>query len=123
MDKFGFPKDIPVESNVLTSLNEWTKSTEDNRRTDVVYFDFSKAFDNIPVEKLTDKLDVVCRYSLVIIWIRQFLSERKYEIKIKGQHTKVIHAFSGVPQVEVQSPILFFLCLRLSKLFNSLGIK
>lgn len=70
------------------------------------------------------KMEAVGIHPLVINWIRQFLSERTYQVKIKGQYSNVFHAFSGVPQGGVLSPIMFLLyTFDLPNCFNSLGVK
>lgn len=51
MEQFGFLKQRSVETAVLSSLNDWTKALESKNQVDVVYFDFSKAFDKVPVKK------------------------------------------------------------------------
>lgn len=44
---------------MLTSLNHWTAAVESGSRTDELYSDFSKPFDEVQVDKLLIKAIVV----------------------------------------------------------------
>lgn len=122
-DQHSFIKGRSVETAVLTSLNDWSKAAEEKKHTDVVFFDFSKAFDKVPVNKLIIKMKAVGIHPLIIDWLRQFLSLRTYQVKVRGQYSKVFTAFSGVPQGGVLSPILFLLyTYELPGYVNNLGV-
>lgn len=51
---------------------------EDKKLKDLVYLDFSKAFDKIPAEKMVAKVEAVGNHSMVISWVRQLLKRRIY---------------------------------------------
>jgi hypothetical protein len=52
----AFIKNHSMATNVLESINDWLVGLKAPSRTDVVYIDFSKAFDSIIVAKLIAKL-------------------------------------------------------------------
>lgn len=58
-NQFGFLPGRSVETSMLTSLNDWTEGIESKNRLDVVYFDFSKAFDRVPIPQLLCKMSMV----------------------------------------------------------------
>lgn len=58
-NQFGFLEGRSVETAMLTALNDWTSALEDKVRTDVVYFDFMKAFDKVPIPKLLLKMNML----------------------------------------------------------------
>ena len=47
-NQHGFVPRQSCTSQLLTAMEEWTKAIQDNKYLDVVYLDFSKAFDTIP---------------------------------------------------------------------------
>ena len=44
----GFHKGFSTETQLISALNDWFTSLDKRRRTDVLLFDFSKAFDTVP---------------------------------------------------------------------------
>ena len=44
------------ETQLLSVLDDWTRAMMEGHNTDVVYFDFSKAFDTVPHKRLIHKL-------------------------------------------------------------------
>jgi hypothetical protein len=53
----AFIKNHSMATNVLESINDWLVGLKAPSRTDVVYIDFSKAFNSIIVAKLIAKLE------------------------------------------------------------------
>jgi len=52
----GFIKRKSVSTNLLECLDDWTLNLEGKYITDVIYFDFKKAFDTVCHSKLLAKL-------------------------------------------------------------------
>ncbi len=63
-------------TNLVECINDWIVSLKSPNRTDVVYIDFSKAFDSIVSSKLLFKLQSYGITGLLLNWIRCFLSNR-----------------------------------------------
>jgi ribonuclease P/MRP protein subunit RPP40 len=80
--------------------------------TDVVYIDFSKAFDSIVPSKLLFKLELYVITGNLLKWIRGFLTNRKQCVVIDRFYSPVAAVISGVPQGSVLGPILFIIYIN-----------
>jgi retron-type reverse transcriptase len=77
----------------------------DNRsQVDVVYLDFSKAFDKISQAVLLNKLDSFGFSSHLISFFRSYLSNRRLYVYINRSKSE---SYRGVPQGSVLGPLLF----------------
>ncbi|EYC35206.1 hypothetical protein Y032_1116g3629 [Ancylostoma ceylanicum] len=103
----GFWKGKSIETALLESTNDWTQALDEHNSVHVVYFDFSKAFDKIPIQKLLHKLYRVGVQPRAVEWIRGFLENRTYQVRIDDCFSTVYGTSSGVPQGGVLSPLLF----------------
>jgi len=54
--QYGFIPKRSCKSQLLSVLNEWTSILESGDSVDVIYLDFSKAFESIPHLRLLNKL-------------------------------------------------------------------
>jgi hypothetical protein len=81
----------------------------DNNRSqvDVVYLDFSKAFNKIRHAVLLSKLDSFGFSSHLISFFRSYLSNRRQYVYINGSKSESCRALSGVPRGSVLGPLLF----------------
>ena len=70
----GFVSGRSCLTNLLTSLEDWTKEIDDGYPVDVIYLDIAKAFDSVPHQRLKMKMK---RYGLegnVLGWLSDFLA-------------------------------------------------
>ena len=77
--------------------------------SDVIFLDLSKAFDSVPHERLLLKLN---RYSIdgqLYLWFRNFLTNRRQRVQIRGSYSDWSPVISGVPHVSILGPIMFFI--------------
>ena len=70
---------------------------------DVIYLDFSKAFDTVPHQRLLLKLENYGVRGSILEWIRSFLSHRQQQVEVSAR----MNVLSGVPQGSVLGPVLF----------------
>ena len=80
----GFVPKRSCVTLLLTALQYWTDSLEKGIPVDIVYLDFSKAFDSVPHERLLLRLKAYGIQGNILEWIRSFLSERKQAVVVNG---------------------------------------
>ena len=65
---------------------------------DVIYTDFAKAFDTVPHHRLIFKLKTYNINEDLIVWISDFLCNRKQCVVLNGEQSSWFKVLSGIPQ-------------------------
>jgi transcription termination factor NusB len=105
----GFVERRSCLTNLLISLEEWTKAVDEGSAVDIVYLDISKAFDSVPHKRLIEKMAWYGLDGDVLGWLSDFVLERKMRVSIRGNYSGWSDVTSSVPQGSVGGPTQFCL--------------
>jgi Reverse transcriptase (RNA-dependent DNA polymerase) len=71
-------------TNLLESLEEWTAALDEGYGIDVIYMDYRKAFDMVPLGRLIKKLNDYVIDDRILLWVKDFLLNRKMRVNVKA---------------------------------------
>ena len=108
----GFMDRKSCLSNLLHCMEEVTTILDEGDSADVLYLDFSKAFDKVQHQRLLNKMQQLGIGGKILDWVRAWLSNRMQRVVLNGQQSNMIPVPCSVPQGSVLGPLLFIIFIN-----------
>ena len=94
----GFVKGRSTATQLMLTHRKCAKALDKGHQVDVVFLDFSKAFDCVPHQALLHKL---CNFGIIsgemLNWCQDYLSNRRQRVVIDNYSSSWAEITSGVP--------------------------
>ena len=110
----GFLRNRLCNSNLLLFTESIARSLHEKIGTDVIYFDFAKAFDTVSHDLILKKLKT--QYNIdgtLLKFFTEYLRSRKQRVILDNVISESVDVLSGVPQGSILGPLLFVLLLMI----------
>ena len=108
-NQHGFRSGRSCLTQLLHHIDDIINDLCNDSNADVIYLDFSKAFDKVDHNILLRKLWAYGIRGRLYRWIEAFLRDRKQFVIVEGWKSFLAAVISGVPQGTVLGPLLFLL--------------
>ena len=92
----GFRQQHSTKSQLVNTLEEITRSMNNNIQTDILILDFSKVFDTVAHQRLLRKIEFYGISGNTNAWIKTWLTTRTQRVVVDGDASSTtVHVDSG----------------------------
>lgn len=105
--QYGGIKGRSTTHAMLSFMHPVYEATDNGKAARILLIDFSKGFDIIDINILTDKLKRLGSPQYLTRWCASFLAERQQRVCYNGYKSKWLNIHAGVPQGTKTGPLAF----------------
>ena len=105
--QYGFRKNHSTTYLTLDMFDKIFDSKSKGNTPAIIFLDIKKAFDTVDHKVLIEKLKFYGADGTVILWIKNYLLDRKQATKLLGEKSIFLCIKFGVPQGSLLGPLLF----------------
>jgi len=106
-EQSGFRRKRRTADNLYVLTQKIAESFNRDKKAVCIFFDICKAFDRVWHNGLIYKMASIKVPLYLVRWVHEFLTDRKFCVKINNCTSEYRPIEAGVPQGSVISPLLF----------------
>ena len=107
-NQHGFRGKLSRETQLIQLTDDIAHTLDRRKQADLLFLDFSKAFDKVPHRRFAHKLDWYGVRNKSLDWITAFLKDRTQRVLLDGETSTPRSVTSGVTQCTVLGPSCFW---------------
>ena len=108
----GFLPHRSILTNLLEFREVITQLIDEGHSVDLLYLDFSKAFDMVEHSILLEKLQHYGIRGTALSWLKSYLENREQFVSVGGKNSSKTSITYGVPQGSILGPLLFVIYIN-----------
>jgi hypothetical protein len=107
--QYAYQPGLGTRDAIIYTLESWTRQLDNknNKAVEVIFKDFSKAFDSLQPGKLLEALHSLGIPSHIVQLSIDFLNNRKQRVRVNSSKSNYIESQVGVPQGTIAGPLFW----------------